>query len=226
MSGTRSERLLALLQLLRGHRYPVSGEKLADLLNVSLRTLYRDIASLRAQGAAIEGEAGIGYVLRPGFLLPPMMFSAEEIEALVLGSRWVERSTDEKLSAAASQALTKIASILPEHLSDMLDQTALIIGPRDIAPETADIGVLRGAIRDSLKVELDYRDENARASRRVIWPIGLAYFERVRVVVAWCEMRDGFRHFRTDRIAGLTVSDQRYPERRSVLLHNWRKTLP
>ena len=225
MAGSRSERLLALLQVLRGHRYPVSGSRLADELGISLRTLYRDIASLRAQGAAIEGEAGVGYVLRPGFLLPPMMFSQEEIEALVLGSRWVARSTDAKLSAAADAALSKIAAVLPPDLSDAVDETALIIGPRAIAEEKADIAGLRSAIRRERKLDIGYSDEAGAITRRIIWPFGLAYFERVRVVVGWCELRQDFRHFRTDRIASLAETGERYPKRRAVLLADWRRQM-
>lgn len=225
MAGSRSERLLALLQVLRGHRYPVSGGRLAGELGISLRTLYRDIASLRAQGAAIEGEAGVGYVLRPGFLLPPMMFSQEEIEALVLGSRWVARSTDAKLSAAAEAALAKIAAVLPPELSDAVDETALIVGPRAIAEEKADIAALRSAIRRERKLDIGYSDETGAVTRRIIWPFGLAYFERVRVVVGWCELRQDFRHFRTDRIASLTETGERYPKRRAVLLADWRRQM-
>ena len=225
MAGSRSERLLALLQALRGHRYPVTGETLAEKLGISLRTLYRDIASLRAQGAAIEGEAGLGYVLRPGFLLPPMMFSQEEIEALVLGSRWVEKATDATLSAAAATALAKITAVLPADLGDAVDETALIIGPRDLAVETADIAALRSAIRRERKLEIGYSDEAGNVTRRVIWPIGLAYFERVRVVVGWCELREDFRHFRTDRMASLAETGARYPKRRMALLSEWRRNM-
>ncbi|MAM13166.1 MAG: transcriptional regulator [Rhizobiaceae bacterium] len=226
MAGSRSERLLALLQALRSRRYPVTGDALARELDVSLRTLYRDIASLRAQGAAIEGEAGVGYVLRPGFLLPPMMFSQDEIEALVLGSRWVEKVSDPKLSTAASQALAKIAAVLPQSLSETVDETALIVGPRAVTEDTADIAALRSAIRAEKVLEIDYRDERDQVTTRVIWPIGLAYFERVRIVVAWCEMRQDFRHFRTDRIAALNETGRRYPRRRPVLLAEWRRQLP
>ncbi|AMM85494.1 YafY family protein [Martelella sp. AD-3] len=226
MAGSRSERLLALLQALRSRRYPVTGDALARELDVSLRTLYRDIASLRAQGAAIEGEAGVGYLLRPGFLLPPMMFSQDEIEALVLGSRWVEKVSDPKLSTAASQALAKIAAVLPQSLSETIDETALIVGPRAVTEDTADIAALRSAIRAEKVLEIDYRDERDQVTTRVIWPIGLAYFERVRIVVAWCEMRQDFRHFRTDRIAALNETGRRYPRRRTVLLSEWRRQLP
>src|SRR5258707_9367578 len=126
---SRAERLLDLIQILRRHRQPVSGQALADELDISLRTLYRDIASLQGQGAGIEGEAGVGYILKPGFMLPPLMFSEEEIEALVLGGRWVARRTDEPLGKAARNALAKIAAVLPDDLKRGLETSTLLIGP-------------------------------------------------------------------------------------------------
>src|SRR6201988_957718 len=126
---SRAERLLALIQALRRHRRPVSGAALAEELGVSLRTLYRDIQTLIAQGAQIDGEAGVGYVLRPGFMLPPLMFSEEEIEALVLGSRWVHQRADRALADAAANVLAKIGAVLPKDLRDTLDESGLLIGP-------------------------------------------------------------------------------------------------
>lgn len=124
---SRAERLLDLIQLLRRYRYPVSGAALAAELGISVRTVYRDIATLQAQGAEIAGEAGVGYVLRPGFLLPPLMFSEEEIEALVLGSRWVAERADNRLGAAARNALVKIGAVLPSDLRDTLNASALMV---------------------------------------------------------------------------------------------------
>src|SRR5712692_11064342 len=120
---SRARRLLDLIQLFRRHRFPVAGAALAEELGISLRTLYRDIETLKAQGARIDGEPGVGYVLRPGFMLPPLMFSEDEIEALVLGSRWVAERTDEPLGEAARNALAKIAAVLPDDLKDSLDAT-------------------------------------------------------------------------------------------------------
>jgi len=222
---SRAERLLELIQLLRQHRYPVSGAKLAESLGVSLRTVYRDIASLQAQGARIDGEAGLGYLLRPGFLLPPLMFSDEEIEALVLGSRWVANRADDSLADAARTALAKIAAVLPEELHRDIDANALLIGPAEpLTGGEADLGIIRHAIRRERKLILDYSDQHGEASRRTVWPIALAFFDRVRVVVAWCELREGFRHFRTDRITAMTPSDERYPRRRQTLLKDWRES--
>ena len=222
---SRAARLLDLIQILRRHRQPVSGRELADEVGISLRTLYRDIAALQAQGASIEGEPGLGYVLRPGFMLPPLMFSEEEIEALVLGSRWVVKRGDEDLSAAARNALAKIGAVLPADLRDALDASGLLVGPGDpIAAGDAELPTIRAAIRRERKLGIVYRDKGATETRRTIWPFALGFFDRVRVVAAWCELRRGFRHFRTDRIASLTTLDARYPRRRQALLREWRET--
>jgi predicted DNA-binding transcriptional regulator YafY len=220
----RSERLLDLLQALRRRRHPVTGKALAAELGVSLRTLYRDIASLRGQGAYIEGDPGLGYVLRPGFMLPPLMFSRDEIEALVLGSRWVASRADDPLGAAARDALAKIAAVLPPDLRDDLDATALLVGPGGHAPAGAvDASAIRTAVRTERKLAITYLDAEGAATERVVWPFALGFFDSVQVVVAWCELRQDFRHFRTDRISGLSVLDQRYPRRRQALLKEWRQ---
>jgi predicted DNA-binding transcriptional regulator YafY len=220
---TRAERLLALLQLLRSHRFPVSGASLAAELGVSLRTLYRDIAVLQSQGADIEGEPGLGYVMRPGFMLPPLMFSQDELEALVLGSRWVARRSGDSLSTAAKSAIAKIAAVLPNELREALDASALLIGPLS-APEGPEppLEPVRLAIRTERKLALTYADAGGRESRRVVWPFALGYFERMQVLVAWCESREAFRHFRADRIRAMQPLDERYPTRRQALLAAWR----
>lgn len=218
---SRAERLLDLIQVLRRHRRPVSGRALAEETGVSLRTLYRDIATLQAQGARIDGEPGVGYVLRPGFLLPPLMFSEEEIEALVLGSRWVAERGDARLGAAARDALAKITAVLPADLRDGADASTLLVGPAETAADI-DLALIRQAIRTERKIAISYRDGAGAASRRTVWPFALGFFDRVRVVVAWCELRGSFRHFRTDRIADLSVLETRYPRRRQALLKEWR----
>lgn len=218
----RADRLLALLQVLRRHRYPVTGDALAAQLSVSLRTLYRDIAALRAQGAHIEGEPGLGYVLRPGFLLPPLMFTQEEIEALVLGGRWVAQHGDEVLAAAAREAVDKIAAVLPAPLRRTLDGTGLLVAsPRQDVPPGPDMAPIRAAIRDECKLVLAYRDGAGAASQRTVWPVAIGFFEQVRVLIAWCELRQDFRHFRLDRIAALEVTGERYPRHRPALLQAW-----
>ena len=220
---SRAQRLLDLIQELRGHRRPVSGATLADALGVSLRTLYRDIETLKAQGAHIDGEAGVGFVLRPGFMLPPLMFSEDEIEAIVLGSRWVADRADQPLGDAARSALVKIAAVLPPDLKDGLDDAGVLIGPG--APLSAgeqQLPLIRQAVRSQQKLRITYVDAKGAESKRTIWPFALAFFDRVRVVVAWCEDRKDYRHFRTDRIARLKLMEKRYPRQRRALLKEWR----
>ncbi len=219
---SRAERLLELLQCLRHHKYPVSGADLAAELGISLRTVYRDILSLQAQGAHIEGERGVGYVLRPGFTLPPLMFSEDEIEAIALGTRWVADRTDSSLGSAARNALTKISAVLPADLRRKMEASTLLVGSyeREVFDEQ-DFLVIRKAIRSEHKVSITYRDEKGNESTRIIWPFALGFFERVQLVLAWCELRQGFRHFRADRLIGVTLQEEIYPRRRHVLLREW-----
>ncbi|MCY1530146.1 HTH domain protein [compost metagenome] len=219
---SRTERLLGLLQTLCCHRRPVSGRQLAADLGISIRTLYRDIATLQSQGAEIDGEPGVGYVLRPGFMLPPLMFSTEEIEALVLGTRWVANRSDPRLGQAARHALAKIGAVLPAELRDGLDAIPLLVGPSAVTVvDRVDLSLIRQAIRNEQKIDITYRDDKGADSTRVIWPFALGFFDSVRIVMAWCELRQDFRHFRTDRIASL-VAGPRYPRRRHALLKDWR----
>ncbi|CAI2428221.1 helix-turn-helix transcriptional regulator [Serratia plymuthica] len=219
---SRTERLLDLMQILRRHRYPVAGHALAQEMNISMRTLYRDIATLQQQGAEIVGEAGVGYVLRPGFMLPPLMFSPQEIEALVLGMRWVGRRGDTQLAGAANNALAKIADVLPAALRDELEANTLLIGPIDVA-QVADetVMLIRDVIRQERKLAVNYCDLAGKISERILWPFALGYFEQARMLVAWCELRQEFRHFRLDRICLATPLAQRYPRGRRVLLKEW-----
>ena len=221
----RAERLLSLLQVLRRHKRPVSGARLAQELGVSIRTLYRDIASLQAQGADIEGEPGVGYVLRPSFMLPPLMFSQAELEALILGFCWVEKFADEPLTKAAGDAMAKISAVLPDNLRDSLDSTALRVGPRVIQDaELVDLGIARTAIRLQRKLRITYIDGAGQESERVIWPFSLGYFQHFRILMGWCELKGDFRHFRTDRIRDLVCLEESYPRHRADLFKQWRAT--
>jgi len=220
---SRSERLLDLVQTLRRHRRPVSGRTLADELGISIRTLYRDIATLQGQGAPIEGEAGLGYVLKPGFFLPPLMLDDEQIEALVLGARWVAKQPDARLAHAATDLLAKVAAVLPPDLRETLDATALMVGPRAETGEGIDLGTVRQAIRRERKLSFSYQDAGGARSARTVWPFALGFFDKVRVLVGWCETRQDFRHFRVDRMDRLEVIEVRYPRRRQALLQEWRE---
>lgn len=222
---SRAERLLNLMEQLRRHRRPVSGSVLAQQLGVSLRTLYRDIATLQSQGAQIEGEAGLGYVLRPGFTLPPLMLTPEEIEALVLGVRWVADRVDARLADAAGQALAKVSAVLPPELRYTLEHSALLVGPRrTVACSDEVLALTRQALREERKLEFHYLDAQQRASLRTVWPCALGFFEQVSVLIAWCETRNDFRHFRTDRISAPRLLEARYPRRRLDLLRDWRQS--
>lgn len=220
---SRARRLLELLEILRRHRYPVTGAALAAELGISQRSLYRDIATLQSQGARIDGAAGLGYILRPGFTLPPLMFSEDEIEALSLGAQWVAERSDAGLAEAARNALAKIAAVLPPHLRGELGATGLMVVPGLRPPGPAHGLPLRLAIRNEAKIRLGYRDSQDRSTERVVWPFALAYFDQVRVVTAWCELRGGFRNFRIDRIAALETLPERYPRGRQALMEEWRR---
>jgi predicted DNA-binding transcriptional regulator YafY len=220
---SRAERLLELMQCLRRHRYAVSGQALATELGISLRSLYRDIASLRAQGARIEGEPGMGYRLQPGFELPPLMFNSGEMEALLLGARWVSRSTDPALAKDAHNALARIAAVLPPALRHELDSCTLLIGP-STGPRrtgTQHLPALRQAIREQRKVRVVYQDEHGQPSDRVLWPFALGYMEQARLLVAWCELRGANRHFRVDRLQTVEVQASPYPTPRQRMLKQW-----
>ncbi len=221
---SRAERLLELMQSLRRRRAPVAGAALADELGVSLRTLYRDIGALQAQGAAIEGEAGFGYVLKPGFTLPPLMFSVEEIEALALGARWVEGRGDAGLAKTARDALAKIAAVLPPERAEALDWPTLLAGAANAgAPDSAALPLVRRALTTERKLAFAYADKDGRASRRTVWPVAVGFFDRIMMLAAWCETRVAFRHFRLDRMSAVSILDERPPRARRTLLKEWRR---
>jgi predicted DNA-binding transcriptional regulator YafY len=222
---SRSARLLRLLQALRGRRHPVTAARLAEELEVSERTIYRDVAELMAQGAPIDGEAGVGYVLGPGLFLPPLMLTENEIEAVLLGLRYVDQRGDEVLKAGAAEALAKIVSVLPPQFQAVLATPLAMPGPAPAFPDSiAPLDDLRAAIRSQTRLDIAYEDEQGRRSRRVIWPIQLGFMDRARMVAAWCELRQDFRTFRTDRMAVLASLD-RYPGRRADLARRLRAHL-
>ncbi|WP_293867056.1 YafY family protein [uncultured Alsobacter sp.] len=218
---SRAQRLLDLAAVLRRHRRPVPGHVLADELGISLRTLYRDIAALIGQGAPIDGEAGVGYVLKPGWLLPPVTFPEEELDALALGLQLVTRSADPRLARAALSALGRIEAVIPAGATRTLEDSGLMVPPAADRREP-DLAVMRDAIRREHRLLIDY-DDGKRRTQRIVWPVTLAFFEHVRVLAAWCELRQDFRHFRTDRMGSIELLPDRYPRRRRVLAQEWRK---
>lgn len=220
---SRSERLFDLLQVLRRHRKPVSGGALALETGVSIRTIYRDIATLQGQGADIQGEPGIGYILKPGFMLPPLMFSQDELEAITLGIRWAARRSDARLGLAARNAGAKIAAVLPPELRRDMESSTLMVGPDQSGLEgTVDLTAVRIAIRKEQKLRIAYRDKEGSPTERTIWPFALGFFEKVKAVVAWCELRDDFRMFRIDRMDKMEALEIRMPRRRLDLMKAWK----
>ena len=219
----KTERLFSIMDTLRRHRHPVTAQVLADEQGVSVRTLYRDVQTLIGLGAPIDGEAGVGYVLRPGFFLPPLMFSAEELEALVLGARWVEARPDAPLALAAKTALGKIATASPDDLRDRISNTGLWPVRSHWTPDDngALLAVMREAIRSEKAVRIAYADESGNTSERAIWPITIAYYEEKQIVAAWCMVREDFRNFRTDRIVAATPLEVRFGKRRVQLAKEW-----
>ena len=192
----RADRLLQLLQILRRHRRPVTGETIAGELEVSLRTVYRDIAALIGQRVPVRGEAGIGYVLDDGFDMPPLMFTVDELEAVMLGLRWVGRRGDGQLSRAARDSVAKIGAVLPAGLKPYLFDASLIVPPRFASIEPAMRSMWHAAQRHPRGAQGRHplcRSCPTPRPDRTIWPIALAYYEAKRLLVAWCEMREAFR---------------------------------
>ena len=218
----RTERLLNLLQILRGYRYPVSGERLAERLGISIRTLYRDMATLQAHGAEIIGEVGIGYILKPTFFLTPLMFTQIEIKALLLGMQWVLQYGDAPLSKGAAGALNKISDVLPAKIKSNMNTFTLRVGPpasERLAKE--DLSVLREAINNQKKISMVYESQDGKQSQRIVWPFTIGYFTDKRILVAWCEVQEDYRHFKTDRISSLKILDECYPASKDSLFREW-----
>lgn len=221
----KADRLFQIVQILRrARRHPVTAEALAQELETSKRSVYRDISALMAQRVPIRGEAGMGYVLDHGFDLPPLMLTPDEIEAAVLGAQWVSRRADPELARAALDLIAKIAQAVPERLRPYAAEPVATAPPSwNLQPDAIDMTQTRLAIRTGRKIALDYRDEQGRETKRVIWPVTVGYFDTVRMIVAWCELRRDFRAFRTDRVLAATFLDERYPDRPSALRAKWQK---
>lgn len=226
----RSQRLLDLLSLLRSHYYAVTAESLANKLQVTVRTVYRDIEVLRQQGVNIQGEAGVGYTLAEDNFLPPLMLTVEEVEALVVGARWVARYSDEQLSERADSALAKITGVLSPHQKQSVENNTLFVRGYSSCNEASfnltDASIaptIREAIRAEQKLSIEYLDGEKRRSNRVIYPFALGFFGELQMLAAWCELRDDYRHFRLDRIASCQVLPETYIPRKQRLVNDWMK---
>jgi predicted DNA-binding transcriptional regulator YafY len=220
----RSDRLFEIIQSLRGAAAPMTSRQLASALEVTPRTIYRDIAALQAMRVPIAGEAGVGYVMRAGYDLPPLMFTADEVEAIVVGLSLLRRTGDVGLQAAASRAGDKIAEILPDGAEHGLGSLPLYVASGGAAPPTrVDLRRLRRAIRSEEKLRIAYEDAQARVTERTIKPLALLYYIEVIVLAAWCELRGAFRHFRADRVVACAATGERFPSEGEKLRAVWRQ---
>jgi predicted DNA-binding transcriptional regulator YafY len=209
----RADRLFLIIHALQGRRTALPARRLAETLNVSLRTVYRDVADLQLSGVPIEGEAGIGYMLRKGADIPPLMFTAEELEALVVGSRFVRAFAGERLSASARAALLKIEAVLPPELKQRTQRSRIFAPPRRDRIEATDvIDRLHAAIAACQVLHLDYRDESGQASSRDVEPLCLAFWGGAWTLGTWCRLRADFRSFRPDRIASFNPTGEIFIE--------------
>jgi predicted DNA-binding transcriptional regulator YafY len=220
----RADRLFQIIQILRRGKRPITADAIAEELETSKRTVYRDIADLIGQRAPIRGEAGVGYILEDGFDLPPLMLTPDEIEAAVLGAQMVAARGDPVLRRAAEDLIAKIGLVIPENLRPLVVEPATRAAPnRHAVPDNIDMAGVRQAIRAGCKLVLTYRDEQERETGRTVWPFAIGYYETTRLVMAWCEMRKDFRSFRTDRVSGAVFTEDRYPDRPASLRARWRR---
>lgn len=222
----RADRLFQIIQILRRSSRPITAQDIAQELEVSPRTVYRDIADLIGQRVPVRGEAGFGYILDDSFDMPPLMLTPEEIEAAVLGAQWVAGRGDPALAAAARDLIAKITSVVPEKLRPFIAHPSTGVPSwSDTPPDGIDLARTRVWIREGRKIALSYRDEKGAVSQRVVWPVILGYFETARMLAAWCEMRQDFRHFRADRIVSAQFLDEAHGLRPGELKQRWKRQM-
>jgi predicted DNA-binding transcriptional regulator YafY len=220
----RADRLFQIIQILRRSNQPVTAGVLADELEVSRRSVYRDMADLIGQRVPIRGEAGLGYVLDGNFDMPPLMLTPDEIEAAVLGAQWVAGRGDPVLANAARDLIAKIAAAVPEPLRLFVAEPTIGAPPgKALALDGLDIARARLWIRHGRKIRIHYRNQESQDSERIIWPVIIGYADTVRLLAAWCELRQGFRHFRTDRIVAAEFLEEQHGCRLSDLRNRWKR---
>jgi predicted DNA-binding transcriptional regulator YafY len=216
----RADRLMQIVQIMRRRGTATTARMLADELEVVPRTIYRDIADLQGTGVPIDGEAGVGYVLRQGYDLPPLMFSETEVDAIVVGARMVIARGDAALARAAQDVLAKMSDVLPNRLAEQMRKSMLYAASpsRETGSETAVMPAIRDAIRRQRKLAIAYVDLKGQPSTRTIWPLAVAYFPEATVLAAWCELRNDTRAFRSDRVQSCTITDERFDPKGGALL--------
>ena len=210
----RADRLFLLIHALRGRRSAITAQRLAQELGVSLRTVYRDVADLQRSGVPIEGEAGVGYLLRKGSDIPPLMFTADELEALVVGTRFVRAFGGNRLGREAAAALLKIEAVLPPELRERSDRTRIFAPEVDRLENSGLIDDLHAAVTSALVLRMNYRDNDSRTTAREIEPLCLAFWGGSWTLGAWCRLRGDFRNFRPDRIVDYAPTGETFVETR------------
>jgi len=206
----RADRLFQIVQLLRTHKN-ITAQQMAQRLEVSERTIYRDMQDLSLSSVPIISETGVGYSIDPSYSLPPITFNEEELEALLLGARMVQSWSDQKMAAEATRVIEKIECILPENLKQSLQSQEILVPAFHIFSDVAEfLPGLRKAIKQQLKIQLDYKRADGQASARKIWPLGLFFWGKVWTLVAWCEKRNDYRQFRIDRMQQYEIENQQF----------------
>jgi len=210
----RADRLFQIIQILQRRATVVTAENLAEELEVSERTVYRDVQDLIANRVPIRGERGVGYLLEKGYDLPPLMFSAEEIDALMLGANWVLNNGDPDIQRAAADILAKVEAVLPTDRRDLMQKARQIVPKMENAPEIKiDMPMVRQTIRDRRKAKTRYIREDGTPSARVLYPLVTVFFQNIQILVAWCELRQGFRNFRVDRFESFEALEEGFSPR-------------
>ena len=219
----RADRLLQIVQVLRRRKAPTTAQMLAQELEVTTRTIYRDIVTLQSLRVPIEGATGIGYLLRSGYDLPPLMFSSDEIEAIVLGMGMVSARSDPALTKSAQNALAKIEAVIPIDAADQIWRAALMVphSTQSEIPPVAHLATIRLAVTQNRKLIISYKAVDENASTRTIWPLGLYLYSHVTLVCAWCELRGAYRAFRADRITDSTLLDERFNPKNGAMMREF-----
>ncbi|MFC3673434.1 helix-turn-helix transcriptional regulator [Novosphingobium pokkalii] len=219
--------MFQIIQILRRSSRPVTAAEIAGELEVSQRTVYRDVADLIAQRVPVQGEAGFGYILDDAFDMPPLMLTPDEVEAAVLGAQWVASRGDPVLANAACDLIAKITSVVPDRLRPLITDPA--IAARSTrpppAPDRIDLARTREWIREGRKIEIEYLDLQGELTRRIVWPIILGFLDDTRMLATWCELRQDFRHFRADRISAATFLEDRHGMRPVTLRQRWKRDM-
>ncbi len=213
----RGDRLFEVIEILRRAKGPISAQSIGKELGVTKRTVYRDVAALIGQGVPINGEAGVGYVLEAGFHMPPLMLTPDEIEAVMLGALWVQTRGEPELALAAEKLITKLEAVVPDKYRTSFLEPVVSVAPVDQPDEVLGSAAIRLAIRRRKKIALTYADNSGQQTHRVIWPIFLGYRDASRIIAGWCELREGFRYFRTERIIEAEVLEKAIPRRMDLL---------